>query len=64
MLPLGGRGKIEPRALCEQFELPKQGLGSDPSRDGVRLPEWHARFGAGRADRDGRFGLTPAAIRR
>ena len=59
-----GRREIEPRALGEQLELAQQRLRSDPSRDGVRLPERHARLGAGGAGGDERLGLAPAAVGR
>ena len=41
-----------------------RGLRPDPSRDGVRLPERHARLRAGRAGGDERLGLAPAAVGR
>ena len=59
-----GGVEIEPRALGEQLELAQQGPRSDPSRDGVRLPERHARLGAGGAGGDERLGLAPAAVGR
>src|SRR5690242_3957128 len=49
-LCLGERGlrgrEIEPRALGEQFDLPKQRTGPEPGRDCVRLPERYGRLGA------------------
>ena len=60
--PVVGRGEVEPGALGEQLELGGQGAGADPGRDGVRVPQRHARLGAGRARGDQRLGLAPAAV--
>ena len=64
---VGGAGvrrrRIEPRSLGEQLELAQQGLRSEPGRDGVGVPERHARLGAWRAGGDERLGLAPAAVR-
>jgi hypothetical protein len=55
---------MEPRTQGEQFELLEEGPCSDASGDGVCLPEWRFRLGAGSAGRDERLGFTPAAVGR
>jgi len=39
------RREVEACSLGKQVELTEQGLGPDPGRDGVRLPQRHGRLG-------------------